>query len=65
MFPSGANSAAQKPSSTKKTPKKFNEDSGIKPPLMLQLAKKVKDKHKFAGDTKERDAKRLFWRNIR
>ena len=55
-FPSGANSAAQKLSSTKKRPKKFNPDSGIKSPQKQQLAKKVKDKYKDAGNTKKRDA---------
>jgi hypothetical protein len=55
-FPSGENSAAQKPSSTKKRPKKFNADSGIKSPQKLALAKKVKDNFKVAGNTKERDA---------
>jgi hypothetical protein len=55
-FPSGANSAAQKLSSTKKRPKKFNPDSGIKSPQKQQLAKKVKDKYKDAGNMKKRDA---------
>jgi hypothetical protein len=55
-FPSGANLTAQKLSSTKKRPKKFNPDSGMKSPQKQQLAKKVKDKYKDAGNTKKRAA---------
>jgi hypothetical protein len=55
-FPSGANLNTQKLSSTKKRTKKFNQDSGIKSPQKQQLAKKVKDKYKDAGNVKKRDA---------
>jgi hypothetical protein len=55
-FPSGVSSTAQNLSSAKKRPKKFNPDSGIKSPQKQQLAKKLKDKYKDAGNTKKRDA---------
>jgi hypothetical protein len=53
---SGTSSNTQKPSSTKKTPKKFNLDSAVKSPQKQQLAKKVKDKYRDAGNMKKRDA---------
>jgi hypothetical protein len=55
-FPSGANLNTQKLSPTKKRAKKFNPDSGVKSPQKQQLAKKVKDKYKDAGNMKKRDA---------
>jgi hypothetical protein len=53
---SGTSSNAQKPSPTKRAPKKFNLDSGVTAPQKQQLAKKVKDKYRDAGNTRKRDA---------
>ncbi|XP_021919556.1 bromodomain adjacent to zinc finger domain protein 1A isoform X2 [Zootermopsis nevadensis] len=55
-LPSGTCSNTQKPSPTKKGPKKFTLDSVVKSPQKQQLAKKVKDKYRDAGNTKKRDA---------
>lgn len=55
-FSSGTRLNTQKPSPTKKTPKKFSPDFGAKSAQKQQLAKKVKDKYKDAGNVKKRDA---------
>lgn len=55
-FPSETSSDTQKPSPTKKAPKKFNPEFGVKSPHKQQLAKKVKDKYRDAGNMKKRGA---------
>jgi hypothetical protein len=55
-FPPGTRLNTQKPSPTKKTAKKFSPDSGVRSAQKQQLAKKVKDKYKDAGNVKKRDA---------
>jgi hypothetical protein len=47
---------SQKPSPTKKTPKKFSPDPGVRSAQKQQLAKRVKNKYKDAGNVKKRDA---------
>jgi hypothetical protein len=47
---------SQKPSPAKKTPKNFSPDPGVRSAQKQQLAKKVKNKYKDAGNVKKRDA---------
>lgn len=55
-IPPGTRLNTQKSTPTKKTPKKFSPDSIVRSAQKQQLAKKVKDKYKDAGNMKKRDA---------